>query len=703
MFFLEVNENVKIFLLMVLIFFTGFILRAETVHLGDVNGTERAYLIDDQGLPYMYELDSYYNYRITENYLKNGHPGDTLKSGIPWDSYSYYPPGRPAVYPPVISWVSIILYRLLDPFTDMSLYELCFWLPAIVAPFAGTVMFFLIRKYAGAAGGFAGGILMVTAPLYFARTIPGFFDTDMFNCLMPALIVLFYTGVVESRDKYGYITSGILFAVSMLFFSLSWTGWPFMLYVTLASAFIYSIISWRMETPDLSCIKRLFIPVLLAILLIGLFNGPQQLSGINPLSILQSKSSTGSWPDIYESVSELDHPSVEVFFSAAGPLNLGFGVFGALVIISIFIRGDMRRKHLPSFNPFILTISLVWMLAGLTAYYISVRFGILAITPLTFISGIFLGVVFSYMRAISGRWDFRADIPVVLLLALIISVATIEAAEIGRVPFINDDFSDAANFLKDGTKEGTVVVTEWSYGHYITAAAERPVLFDGGSQNTPRAYWIFRAFETDNESLSAGILTMLTSSGDSAVSLLENRTGNTSITVQILNDILGVNRGSAEEILTTKYGLDRDFVNKLLGYTHPERRNYVILTTEGMRYIGYWYLYYGSWNFTSPTPRPLYEVVDTGRSEMLKSVDEGSWRGRRPYRFIIKDENSVKSVEVNESSNFSVILLPDERETIIIDRRFDDSLFVRLVLLGEESEHFRRIYRNGQVTIWGLR
>lgn len=76
---------------MVLIFFTGFILRADTVHLGDLNGTERAYLTDDQGLPYMYELDSYYNYRITENYLKNCHPGDTLRAGIPWDSYSYYP------------------------------------------------------------------------------------------------------------------------------------------------------------------------------------------------------------------------------------------------------------------------------------------------------------------------------------------------------------------------------------------------------------------------------------------------------------------------------------------------------------------------------------------------------------------------------------------------------------------------------------
>jgi len=688
---------------MILIFFTGFILRADTVYLGDVNGTERAYLTDDQGLPYMYELDSYYNYRITENYLKNGHPGDTLRAGIPWDSYSYYPPGRPAVYPPVISWVSIMSYRFLDPLTDMGLYECCFWLPAVVAPFAGTVMFFLIRKYAGDAAGFAGGMLMVTAPLYFARTLPGFFDTDMFNCLMPTLIVLFYTGVVESRDKYGCLASGLLFAVSMLLFSLSWTGWQFMLYVTLASAFIYAIISWRRGTLDFLCIERLFLPLLLAILLIGLFNGPQQLSGVNALGILDSTSSGGSWPDIYGSVSELGHPSVEVFLSAAGPLNLGFGVFGALVIISIFIRGDMRRKHLPSFNPFILTLSLVWMLSGLTAYYISVRFGILAIPPLTFISGIFLGVVLSYMRVISGRWNFRADIPVVLLLVLITSVATIEAAEISRVPFINDDFLDAANFLKDGTREGTVVVTEWSYGHYITAAAERPVLFDGGSQNTPRAYWIFRAFETDNESLSAGILTMLTSSGDSAVSLLENRTGNTSLTVEILNAILGVDRRSAEEILTTKYGLDRGFADKLLEYTHPGRGKYVILTTRGMRYIGYWYLYYGSWNFTSATQKPIYEVADTPRSEMLKSVEGGSWRGKRPYRFIIKDEDSVKRVDVDESSNFSVIFIPDEGEAIIIDRRFDDSLFVKLVLLEEESKQFRRIYRNGYVTIWGLR
>ena len=42
-------------------------------------------------------------------------------------------------------------------------------------------------------------------------------------------------------------------------------------------------------------------------------------------------------------------------------------------------------------------------------------------------------------------------------------------------------------------------------------------LFDGGSQNTPRAYWVFKAFATDNETLSAGIMRMLSSSGDDSL------------------------------------------------------------------------------------------------------------------------------------------------------------------------------------------
>lgn len=91
------DERLRIFSIVLIIFLTGFLLRVETSKLHDLSVDEKAYLTDEHGLPYMYELDSYYNYRVSRNYLMNGHLGDSLRDGVPWDSYSYYPREDPPV------------------------------------------------------------------------------------------------------------------------------------------------------------------------------------------------------------------------------------------------------------------------------------------------------------------------------------------------------------------------------------------------------------------------------------------------------------------------------------------------------------------------------------------------------------------------------------------------------------------------------
>lgn len=45
-----------------IIFLVGFILRLESTHLYGISSDEKAYYQDQNGLPYMYEPDSYYNY-----------------------------------------------------------------------------------------------------------------------------------------------------------------------------------------------------------------------------------------------------------------------------------------------------------------------------------------------------------------------------------------------------------------------------------------------------------------------------------------------------------------------------------------------------------------------------------------------------------------------------------------------------------------
>ena len=67
------------------IFLLGFLIRIDSAYIPGVPVDEKSFYEDANGLPYMYELDSYYNYRLTENFINHGYMGDiklTILIGI---------------------------------------------------------------------------------------------------------------------------------------------------------------------------------------------------------------------------------------------------------------------------------------------------------------------------------------------------------------------------------------------------------------------------------------------------------------------------------------------------------------------------------------------------------------------------------------------------------------------------------------------
>lgn len=49
---------------------------------------------------------------------------------------------------------------------------------------------------------------------------------------------------------------------------------------------------------------------------------------------------------------------------------------------------------------------------------------------------------------------------------------------------LSNNWFEALHWLRDNTPNCTVIATYWDPGHFITALAERPVVFDGASQNS---------------------------------------------------------------------------------------------------------------------------------------------------------------------------------------------------------------------------
>jgi dolichyl-diphosphooligosaccharide--protein glycosyltransferase len=148
------------------------------------------------------------------------------------------------------------------------------------------------------------------------------------------------------------------------------------------------------------------------------------------------------------------------------------------------------------------------------------------------------------------------------------------------------------------------------------------VTFDGGSQNSPRAYWVGRAFSTSDENLSIGILRMLATSGDKAFEedgILMNKTNHSvGETVKILNEILPLNRTSAYAILTEKYGLTSKEAEEVLNATHPENPNPdYLITYNRMTDIAPVWSMFGNWNYELPSDTPNYKR-EAGYYQKLK-------------------------------------------------------------------------------------
>ncbi len=707
------DEKLKIGIIILIIFFVGFFTRLETVKLKGVDSAEKAYLTDEKGLPYMYEPDSYYNYRLTANILDHGHPGDKIVNGKPWDLHSYYPPGGPVDYPPLILWLSLIFYKFLNLFTTVDLMEACFWLPAVIGPLAGIPIFFFVRRYAGNLPGMFAGILVVLAPFYFARTVPGFYDTDMFNISFPVLVAFFFCKAIETDKNH---ISVVLSSLSLAMFSLAWNGWPYIFYIIIISGILYGILlklkgGWE----TIGFIRKLTIFIVISMAFILLFGRLHYISIFQTFFNFIFKSQHITWPTVYESIGELQVPTFDEFLSAAGPLNMGLGLFGAIIIGSIMLRDEVRRIHLPKLGWYPFILILTWLIIGNLAYSLCVRFALLAIPPIIILTGLLFGIMDSYLKhSPSRRLNPRFKEIFIILLILLSVISFVQSSETRFEPILNDDIVLASSWIKNETAPSTVIISEWSYGFPLEAFSQRPAIIDGGRQVTPRSYWVNHAFAINNESLSIGIFSMLSTSGDKPIELLENKTGNTQLTVTILDDILGVDKEKARRILKEKYNMDPIFTEKLLLYTHPRKKQpFIILTCDDMISVGHWCYHYGRWDFNkSKGPDSIYSLGssnDAGKTRRYSNnvtlnLDTGGlWENKRPYNTLIKDKNSTRVITGDKKSNFTIIFLLDKNWAIITDKSFQDSLFVKLVILKEETEHFKPIYKNNSTIVWAVK
>ena len=744
------KHHLNIIAAILLIFAVGFFLRLGSAYVTGTPVEEKSFVLDENNLPYMYELDSYYNYRLTSNYLEHGYLGDVIIDGREWDMHSYYPPGVPLDYPPLIVYLTAFVYKFINIFTNIPLLVVCFWLSAFVAPLAGVVAYLFTRRLTNEYGAVVAGILTVLAPFYFIRTVPGWFDTDIFIILFPLLVVWLFWEATTNKNPRNSLIISALAGFFMFLFSIAWNGWQYYFYL-MAFFGILWIMGCYIRGKPLKQFVTVFLTFMgVTLLLVTVLTGVLSLLKLvyGPLEFIKlsgSQNPWSPWPDVYLSVNELSKPTINGVISGVGFALFG-GIFGLIWTLRVLLNDKLKKTYLKSMNSFIYVFLVLWTLTGFLALFKGSRFIMIIIPPLAISTGIMVGLCVYYLDSLKNNTSSHKFLSifrnkkylthiltiVVILIVIVPSVANV-LKTLEMPPGADDNLWDALEWINYNTPNDTVVFSNWPAGHLITAVANRSVSLDGRmayietvqyrgldgaysygvkSPSTAREYWIDRAFYTSDENLSEGIFRMLATSGDMAYLTLDEYTGNTTRTVEILNNILGVNKTLAMDIMVNQYNLSQTQSEKVVSYTHPDNPTpYVIWTYTQMVDKGFWIFHFGNWDFEKNTGENFTYTFNgiknevgliTSTTGLTLDLNTGNatYKGQVPYCIIRSDGVTENKTYLNESSNFCVVILFDESQMIVIDKRFENSLYTKLALEGVNTTNFKSIYRNNSTIVW---
>ena len=770
------NKNLAIkiapFIIAILLVLAVFAVRAETINLGGItNSSQKALYQDDSGMPYFTEIDSYYNYRLTENYLKNGQLGDTVVNGTSWDSLSTSPNGREVNYQPVIVILAALVYKFVNMFGSVSLTQVAFWLGPIIGSLAVLPAFYIVRRATGNTwGAIVAGVIAGAAPAYFSHTYGGFFDTDMFNVLLPLMIVVFLTeSVYASKPLFKGLYAGIA-SLFLGLFALSWSGYTYMVLLTFGTLILFIPISYIMDKKDgkdLSNKKQwlknnpatlpLVVFIILSIIILALTVGSSMFESITTVlgsaTSLQSATAGTAYPNVYVSVGELQIPQVIDVANQSG------GLFSLLyAVAALFLMGYVLRKkpvnkdkkdeteektetiedkkprnrrytpktkkaeevmhHEDVFKPgryeltskekynnlFLYVLTLLWILGIAIMLTQGTRFIEQFAVPVALLSGLFVGIMVKYIDLKTEKYSYVALIAAILVLLAVVSPLYADhLASSQAVGSTNDDMYNTLTWIKANTSQDTVLASWWDFGHLFTAVADRQVVFDGGSQNNMRAYWIGNALTSTDEAKSAGILRMLANSGEDANLILSSDMLSKAAWWSYFGSWDFKNQNSThysyypsqsniENINGREFTLGMD--NGVIGVSSPT--NETNGSTMTFAYVD-----------QSKLNKSLNMSTLEDKQRMSKELSDGTGNTLlKPHKLIVVENNQLTEKIVNNNSNMSIMAIHQNDGsyfTVLFDSHLEESLFTKLYLKsGLNVTRFNMTHSEPGISVWDV-
>ncbi|MFX1376112.1 MAG: STT3 domain-containing protein [Promethearchaeota archaeon] len=141
------------------------------------------------------------------------------------DFKSWYPTGyNRGSLRPGLTFTVVILHKILTFFgIPISLYDFCYFFPAIMGGLTVLVIYYLGKEILDRGTGLMAAFFLAFNPGYMQRTMAGFFDNETIGVFASLLTFLFLLKAIRT----GRILFAILGGMSLGYLSLSWGGYQF--------------------------------------------------------------------------------------------------------------------------------------------------------------------------------------------------------------------------------------------------------------------------------------------------------------------------------------------------------------------------------------------------------------------------------------------------------------------------------------------
>ncbi len=491
------------YLLLVVVILFSLYLRYEDIKFWKANERDFFY----KGEPLYSEYDSFYFARFAldmkEGLYKYGaidhfrlFPDNTTNAKLS-EKETFY-----STYPLAGVFISHIFY-FLSKITGMSVAWLTYYLIPIFATTVVLPLFFYFNRLHLPFAGILSGLVAVSAPMYLGRTCLMRLDHDVFNLTLPFSIAYFFYRFFETNQRESKLFWITLASLFMLFYQL-WYAHPnlnFVLLLTFLVIFFWepvkNLFIKRNKTFTFSKEDFIFLAILILPQLWYIYEGPYHLFQQVATLVFNIKSPTSidilfkDFPNIFISISELSRLSFEEALASV-VFNKILGIIGLIGAILLFI---FNFKKLFFLLPFFGIGCLVFFSGARFSMYLSPFIGI----GLGFLVHFLFEKLFPYLDIFREKHKQRLVLALMgILLFVVVIITQREAIGMVCTPKVDAELVKDMEWIKEHTPKNAVIWSWWDYGYAFQLYARRAVFHDGGSQTSPKTYFIARSFSTSD-------------------------------------------------------------------------------------------------------------------------------------------------------------------------------------------------------------